>query len=196
MYVLVGITIWGLFANIFGGMSHAMMSSWALLRYASFPHEAVLFVQVLVKLTTFLFSFIIALLVLAVFGVAPSPALLLFPAVVAPLVVLGAALGLIMAPLAAVSWDFYRVIAWLVNLLMFATPVIYSPSAIQMPALRAIVHLNPLTYLVCSARDIVLQGRLLSTQGYALSAVGACIAFLAAWRVFYMVEDKTVERLF
>ncbi len=49
--------------------------------------------------------------------------------------------------------------------------------------------------LVCSARDIILFGRLYDNQGFAIVSVLSLVAFLFAWRLFYVSEDKVVERM-
>jgi ABC-type polysaccharide/polyol phosphate export permease len=54
---------------------------------------------------------------------------------------------------------------------------------------------NPLTYLVCSCRDIIIYGRLYHPTGYWLAAVISLLTFMVSWRLFYVSEDKVIERM-
>ncbi len=42
---------------------------------------------------------------------------------------------------------------------MFVTPVIYS-AKIDVPLLQTIIYYNPLTYLICGPRDLILYGNM------------------------------------
>ena len=74
----------------------------------------------------------------------------------------------------------------ILGFLMFLTPVVYTPDAAKGLA-RYVVDWNPLTYLVCSARDIVLYGRLYNPGMYFLWAGIAVFLFLISWRLFYVL---------
>jgi len=74
----------------------------------------------------------------------------------------------------------------ILGFLMFLTPVVYTPDAAKGLA-RYVVDWNPLTYLVCSARDVVLYGRLYNPGMYFLWAGIAVFLFLISWRLFYVL---------
>jgi ABC-type polysaccharide/polyol phosphate export permease len=62
-------------------------------------------------------------------------------------------------------------------------------------ALLTINKWNPLTYLVCSCRDMILYGTLYHPKAYFISALLAFLAFMISWRLFYVSEDKLIERM-
>lgn len=93
-----------------------------------------------------------------------------------------------------ITTDFSRIDGPVLRLLIFLTPIIYSDQ-IENEVVRTIIRYNPLTYLVGSARDIVLYGRLYDNTGYAIFSVLAIVLFLIAWRLFYVSESQIVERM-
>lgn len=66
---------------------------------------------------------------------------------------------------------------------------------IENPLIHTLVRWNPLTYLVCSLRDLVLFGRLYDTTGYFICAGVSLLLFMGSWRLFYVSEGKIVERM-
>mgnify|MGYP006279844429 FL=1 len=194
VYVLIGTTMWGLFMKLFNAAKEALRSGRAYMLQVNFPHEALLFKQTAQQLADFSVAFAMTMIVLLVFGVMPSWGTLLLPLVALPLFFLSAAVGLIVAMVGVVAVDITRMINVGLGLLMFITPVIYSDK-FDNPAVQAIAKWNPLTYLICSCRDMILYGRLYEPVGYFICAAGSLIAFTLAWRVFYVSEHKLVERM-
>ena len=194
VYVLIGTTIWGLFMGLVRSTAKTLTAGQSLVMQVNYPHEALLFKQSAEALTNFLISLTLTVVVLAVFRVLPSWGVLLLPLVLLPLYFLAAAFGLIFSMLAVVAVDMTKVIEVGLGFLMFLTPVVYTPDATKGLA-RHVVDWNPLTYLVCSARDIILYGRLYNPGMYFLWAAIAVFLFLISWRLFYVSEHKLIERM-
>ena len=81
------------------------------------------------------------------------------------------------------------------GLILFITPVIYS-SNISNPVLKSVVEWNPLTYLVGFPRDLILYGKILTPERYIGAAVFALCAFLVSWHLFYISEQRVIEKMF
>lgn len=80
------------------------------------------------------------------------------------------------------------------GLFMYITPVIYSDKVESQLALT-IIKWNPSTYLVCSARDIIIYGKLYNAPGYFICAGLSFLLFMISWRLFYVSEDRIIERM-
>jgi lipopolysaccharide transport system permease protein len=193
-YVLVGSSMWGLFMGLYYAASGTLSAGSSLIMQVNFPHEVMLFKQVAQHLAGFLIAFVMNLVVLLCFGVIPSWGTLLLPVVALPLFFLGAAMGLMMAMIGVVAGDVSRFVDMGMAFLMYLTPIIYSAKTTS-PLVQTIIHWNPLTYLVCSCRDIMIYGRLYSPTGYFISAGISLLLFMISWRLFYVSEDKLVERM-
>jgi len=193
-YVLLGTSMWGLFMGFFNAANRTLTAGQALVLQVNYPHEALLFKETAQVLANFVLSFIVNIVVLLAFKVIPTWGLLLFPLVALPLFFLGAAIGLVASMLSIVAVDISRVIIMGMGFLMYLTPLIYT-NKIANPLVQYVIKWNPLTYLVCSCRDVIIYGRLYDTTGYFICASISVVLFLVSWRLFYVSEQKIVERM-
>jgi lipopolysaccharide transport system permease protein len=193
-YVLVGSSMWGLFMGFFNSAKATLSSGKDLVFQISYPHEALLFKETAQHLANFLITLLINIIVLFSFSVIPSWKIFFFPLVALPLFFLGAAIGLIFAMISIVAIDINRIVELGMGFLMYLTPVIYSGS-IKNAYVQEIIKWNPLTYLVCSARDIIIYGRLYDPGGYFLCAALSLLLFMISWRLFFISENKIIERM-
>lgn len=128
------------------------------------------------------------------FGVFPSWKAIFLPLVALPLFFFAAGIGLIASMINVVIVDVSRIIDMALTFGMYLTPVIYSDK-IANPIVQTVIKWNPLTYLIGSCRDILIYGRLYKPTGYFITAGLSLLVFLFAWRLFFVSEDKLVERM-
>ncbi|MEM7827067.1 MAG: ABC transporter permease [Candidatus Aenigmatarchaeota archaeon] len=193
-YVLIGTSMWGLFMGFFSASTQMLETGNRIVIQVNFPHEALLFPQTAIHLSNFFFSFLVNIIVLIIFGIKPSWGIIWLPLVILPLFFFGSAIGLITSIISIVAIDISKIISTIMGLLLFITPIIYSDK-IGNVWVQQLIKWNPLTYLVCSARDIVLFGRLYHTTGYFICAIISFIVFLIAGRLFYVSENKIIEKM-
>ena len=193
-YVLVGTSMWGLFIGFFNAARETLSAGQELVMQVNYPHEALLFKQTAQHLANFLIFFLMNILILIGFKVIPGWEIIFFPLVVLPLFFLGTAIGLVTSMISIVAVDISRIINMGMGLMMYLTPVIYSDKVNNQIA-QHIIKWNPLTYLVCSARDIIIHGRLYSPGLYFVCSALSFLLFMLSWRLFYVSEDKIIERM-
>ncbi len=194
VYVLIGTSMWGLFMGFFNAANETLSAGQALVMQVNYPHEALLFKQTAQHLANFIITFVMNIVVLLAFKIIPSWKIIFFPLVVLPLFFLGAAIGLFTSMISIVAIDLSKIINMGMGLMMWITPVIYSDK-IENPIVQTIIKWNPLTYLVCSLRDIIIYGRLYDVTGYLICAGLSFFLFMISWRLFYVSEDRIIERM-
>jgi len=193
VYVLLGSSMWGLFMGFYNASAETLQAGREFIMQVNYPRETVMFAQTAQHVANFIVAFALNLILLAVFGIAPSWKIVLLPLVVLPMLLFGSGIGLVISMFSVVSNDFKRMADILLALAMWLVPIVYS-STIDVPWLRTVNDWNPLTHLVCSARDIVLYGRLYDPAGFAWASALAIVVYLFAGRLFFLAEDKIVER--
>ncbi len=193
-YVLIGTSMWGLFMWFFGSASGTLSSGKALIMQVNYSHEALLFKQTAQHIAQFSIVFIMNMIVLVVFGVIPSTGIIFFPIVALPLFFLGSAVGLFVSMISVVAVDLTRIIQMGMGVLIWVTPVIYSDK-VDNDVVQFLITRNPLTYLICSCRDIIVYGQLYHPHRYALCAFCSLILFLLSWRLFFVSEHQIVEKM-
>ena len=160
----------------------------------NYPHEALLFKQTAQHLANFFIAFVLNIAVLIAFKVIPTWGILVFPLVALPVFFLGAAIGLIVSMISIVAVDISKGINFGIGLLFYITPLIYSDK-VPNEFVKTVISWNPLTYMICSARDIIIYGRLYDTAGYFTCTGISLLLFLISWRLFYVSEHKIIERM-
>ncbi|MCK4816833.1 ABC transporter permease [bacterium] len=193
-YVLIGTSMWGLFMGFYNSARSTLQSGSSLVMQVNYPHEALLFKQTAQHLANFSIGFVMNIIVLIIFGVIPSWKIIFLPFVVLPLFLLGAAIGLVVSIIGIVAVDIDRIITMGMGLLMWGTPIIYSDK-VEVEFVQLLIKWNPLTYLVCSARDIIIYGRLYDVTGYFICTGLSLFLFMISWRLFYVSENKLIERM-
>jgi ABC-type polysaccharide/polyol phosphate export permease len=126
-YVLISNSIWGAFMGFYNSGLSTLSAGSSFIMQVKYPHEVLLVKQVAEFLATFLLGFIFNILVLLVMGVVPSWKIIFFPVVILPLFFLGAGIGMVLSVINVVAMDISKGMGYLLGLVFFVTPVVYSP---------------------------------------------------------------------
>ncbi len=70
------------------------------------------------------------------------------------------------------------------TVMLFMSPIFYPASALP-ESIRAYLFLNPLTFIIEQARDVMIWGKLPDWSGL---AIYSAIALLVAWAGFFWFE--------
>ncbi len=180
--LFTGMIVYGLFAECLSRAPGLVVGSVTYVKRVVFPLEVLPWVS----LGAALFHMAVSLGVLLVFQAATrlslQPTTLFLPLVIAPLALLTMGLSWFLASLGVYVRDVGPTIGILLTVLMFASPVFYPISALP-ERYRALILLNPLTFVIEQARDAVIWGRRPDLAGLAVyAAVSFGVALLGfAW---------------
>jgi lipopolysaccharide transport system permease protein len=193
-YVLLSSSIWGLFMGFYGAGEGTLGAGSGFIIQVKYPHEVLLLKQTAQHLANFVIGFASNIIVLLAFGVIPHWKLAFFPFLILPLFFLGAGLGLIMSVIAVVAPEVKTIWNIFLGFLIYLTPVIYSPD-FNNPLLQKVIKWNPLTYLIGGVRDEIIYGRITSPGRFILASCLALAVFVLSWRLFFISEDKVIEKM-
>lgn len=194
LYVLIGSSVWGLFMGFYTAGESTLDAGAGFILQVNYPHEVLLVKQTAQHLANFLISFIMNLFILIGFGVWPKWQILAFPILIIPLFFFGAGVGLVMSVISVVSVEAKRIMGIILTLLVYATPVIYTRE-VGSPLLQKLIQYNPLTYLVTVPRDVIIYGRVDISSEFLLSSLLSFVVFLISWRLFFISEEKVIEKM-
>jgi lipopolysaccharide transport system permease protein len=193
-YVLLSTSIYGLFGGFYTAASGTLTAGAGFITQVNYPHDALLIKQALLQLANFAIVFLINIIVLFSFGVVPSAYIFLLPLLILPIFFIGSAIGLFASVIEVVASDINKGITFFIGLLLFITPVIYS-SKVENPFLQQMIKWNPLTYLIGGARDMVIYGKMDHFGVYLICSGVALLFFLLSWRIFYITEQRVIEKM-
>ena len=189
LFVFAGFLGWNAFQNTLQRCSISLIGNTSLVTKVYFPRILLPASTVLASLFDFAVSGVILLAALLVRGeLAPLTSLLLVPVLLLVLQVLALGIGLFAAALTVRYRDVQYVLPFMIQLLLYASPVAYGVSAV--PAhLRRFYLLNPVAPLLDA-----LRAALLGRGEIQWAAVGgatlASALILVAGIFFFLREDR------
>lgn len=193
-YVLISTTIWGAFMGFYTSSSETLTVGQSFIQQVNYPHEVLLIKQVMQFFINWILTFLLTIIIILAFGVFPHWKIVLLPVLILPIFFIGSAIGLIVAVGRVVAHELHSAMNLILGLVLFITPVIYSPD-VKEPLLQSIIKWNPLSYLIGGLRDMVLYGNMEHIDRYLYASIFSFILFLLSWRLFFVSEEKAIEKM-
>ena len=158
VYLFTGLVLWQLFSNGMGGAAGSIVGAGYLLRKVYFPRAIMPLASVLSAVVTFGFEFAVALVVVVVTVGVPGWWFLSVPLIIAPVVLLAYAFGLLLSAATVFFRDIEHFLGLVLQLWFWATPILYELSFVRgrSPVAAEILQLNPLSGPVVSLRNVLL----------------------------------------
>ena len=182
---------WTFFANGLSQSSNSLVGSANLIKKVYFPRLAVPIATVLAGVVDFVLAFVVLLAMMLYYGIVPTINTLWLPALLLLALVTSLGVGLWLSALNVQFRDVRYVVPFLVQLWLFASPVIYSSASVS-PAWRAVYGLNPMAGVIEGFRWALLGPQSGAAPGpmTAVSALAA-LALLASGAFYFRRMEKT-----
>lgn len=179
---------WTYFSNALSSAGNSLVGSANLITKVYFPRLIVPGASVLAGTLDFGIAFLVLLGMMLYYGIAPSWGILLVPVLL--LLTMGTALGVgtWLSALNVEYRDVRYVIPFMIQLWMFATPIVY-PLSLVPERYRLLVALNPMAGIIEGYRAALL-GRPFQWGALAMSAV-LCVLLLLAGVFYFRRVEKT-----
>jgi lipopolysaccharide transport system permease protein len=146
IFAMSGLVIWGIFSSGLNNAGNSMVSNANIIKKIYFPRLIIPISSVLVGLFDFLMAFIVFIVYCLFKEVHFSwQAIVYFPLSVLLTCISTFGAGSLLAALNVKYRDFRYIIPFLIQLLLFLTPVIYPLSITKNNALKTLLAFNPMT---------------------------------------------------
>ena len=156
-----------------------------------FPRLIVPLASVLAALVDLVVASIALVGLMLWYRIALTPQLLLVPVLVLGLMLAATGIGAGLGALNVSYRDFGYVMPFLMQLWLYATPVLY-PQSLVPASLRLVLKLNPLAGLITGFRDVIL-GRALDPAAIAASLGVAVLLFIGGTLYFHATERRFAD---
>jgi lipopolysaccharide transport system permease protein len=191
LYVLGGILLWQVFMEGLTTPLERVSKARDVLKKSRLPHETYLVAGALEVLFGFVVRLVLLVPVLVWVGAPLRWQMLLAPFAVLTLLVLGIAIGLLVAPAGLLYEDIGRALRIVAGLWFFLTPVVYA----KPPAAAAwLIDLNPVTPVLTTARAWLIGEPGASPAAAAIVLAGALVLLLLAWLTYRLARPHLVAR--
>jgi lipopolysaccharide transport system permease protein len=195
LFMFCGILPWTWFASSLTEAAGSLISGGNLIKKVLFPAEVLPIVSVLANMVHFFLGLTILVGFLIYYKHPPDALdLLWFPVVVSVQLIFTTALALILAALTVHFRDIRDLLANLLTLWFFATPIIYPWTQENVRKFKWIFNLNPFTHLAISYQEILFfPGRIGHWRWLLALGAASLLLFLVAYWVFDRLRDSFAE---
>jgi lipopolysaccharide transport system permease protein len=181
---------WTYFATSITGAGNSLIGNTNLISKVYFPRLIVPLSPVLAGLLDFFIAFVVLIGMMFYFHIYPTIMVLFVPFLVILMVLTAGGVGMILAALNVKYRDIRFTIPFLVQLWMFASPIIYPASMIP-EKYRLFYALNPMTGIIEGFRSVLLETVAFPFEMILISSIISITIFTAG--LFYF---KQMERYF
>ena len=191
IFVFAALLPWTFFANSLSSCGVSLVNSAPLVTKVYFPRILVPAAAVASGLVDLAVASSVLLALMLYYGVAWSLHLLAVPILLLGLVLVTLGIGCWLAAVTVTYRDFRFVIPFLVQIWMFATPVIY-PSSVVPESWQWMLWLNPLSGLINAFRSAFL-GKPFDLSTFAISMAFSILVFIFGFAYFTRVERRFAD---
>ena len=196
LFYMAGNICWFYFSNCLNQSSNTFIANQNMFGKVYFPRLVVPIAVVISNLLRFAIQmglFVALYLYFYVNGapIAPNWAILLIPLLVVMLAGLGLGFGILISSLTTKYRDFTILFTFVVQLWMYATPIVYPLSMVEEGTLRTLIMANPMTSIIEAFKYATLG------QGFfSWYALGYSFLFMSVLLVFSVAIFNKVQRNF
>ncbi len=196
LFYMAGNICWFYFSNCLNQSSNTFIANQNMFGKVYFPRLVVPIAVVISNLLKFAIQaglFVVLYLYFFVKGapIAPNWAILLTPLLVMMLAGLGLGFGILISSLTTKYRDFTILFTFIVQLWMYATPIVYPLSMVEEGPLRTLILANPMTSIIETFKYATLG------QGYfSWFALGYSFLFMSVLLLFSVAIFNKVQRNF
>jgi lipopolysaccharide transport system permease protein len=194
LFAYSGLVLWTFFAQAVARASSSLLAEERLVGKVYFPRYIVPLSAVGAAAFDFLVSFALLMVVLLFYRVPIGFSLVYVPPVFLLAALLAAAIGLTFAALSVKFRDVQQVLPFVIQLWMYASPVVYSLEILSAKR-QALFYLNPISGILGVFRFSVLGGQAPDPMLVLFTVALVGIALGVGFLLFFRVERDMVDYL-
>ncbi|MBF0405774.1 MAG: ABC transporter permease [Candidatus Riflebacteria bacterium] len=189
-----GMAIWGLFSNIVIRNTGCLTGNSTLITKIYFPKLTIPFSNVFPALFDFLVSLLLTIFLVFFFKIGISIKLVALPLFILEAIFMALAFGLLFATLNSFFRDFQNAISFIIQLWMYASPVIYDFSMIS-KKWHFLLYCNPVCSFIEGFRWSLSLNSFFSKRIFIVSLFFSGIMFFSSLLIFNYYERHFAEKL-
>lgn len=194
-FLMLGTLAWTFFANSASMSTGAVVDSGGLMKGVTFPRAILPIASVLFNLAQYLLTILVFLpVMLVIYRVPPSPAMLLYPVFLALQLLFTIGVAFVLAAGTAFFRDVRHLLEIALSALFWMTPILY-PLAQVPERMRLLILLTPVSPFIVAYQQIFYYRQLPELTVWIVGVTYAVGMFLAGAWLFLSVEDQLAEQM-
>ena len=190
VFSLAALVPWIYFSTALTTASNSLIANPNLITKVYLPRLVIPLAPVLAGLVDFAIALVILFAMMLAFGIVPSSGVAVLPILVLIMMMAAAGIGCLLAALNVQYRDVKHIVPFLVQVLMFASPIVY-PMSLVPEAYRVAYALNPMAGVIEGFRSALLGTNSISWSLLSVSAVSS-VVFLTIGALYF----RRMERVF
>ena len=187
LFFLAGILPWTFFAGATNFAVHSLAGNYNLITKIYFPREIIPLSGVAINFIDYIIGFVVYFIFLIWYRVPLTWNFFwIFPLVIL-LLFFTTAFGYLLAAVNVYYRDVKLASNFIIQLLFFATPVIYSVEHVE-NRLKIVLFLNPLTFIIENMRRVTIEGRGVVLWQFCIEATLVAAIYMMVYSIFTRVE--------
>jgi lipopolysaccharide transport system permease protein len=195
LFALAGMVVWNYFSSTLNLAAQSLVVNQPLLRKIYFPREILPLYAIIAGVVDLLPGLAVLLVVAFAYGVAPTLAWLLLPLPLLLVVVATAGAGIALSAINVFYRDVRYALPFVLQIALFASPVVYSLSALPDTWRTIYAIFNPVAASIDALRRIVIHGR---APDFAITfgaLAWGMLVVLVAYSLFKKLEYSFSDRV-
>ena len=184
---------WTYFSQSMAGATNSLVTSSNIFTKVYFPRVFIPLTPVISKLVDFAISFVIIILMMFYYGIYPNWSIVFLPILILLMILSAAGIGMWLSALAVQYRDVKFALTFLLNLLMFAAPVVFPASLVleKGRVLYLLYGLYPMVGVIEGFRSALLGVNPMPWDLIGVGTISSCIIFFAG-----LIYFRKMERIF
>ncbi len=189
LFAFAGVLPWTYFAEAVRRSGVGLVTDAELVRKIYFPRLIMPLANVVSPLVDFCIAFVVLLIVMAFYGIAPSAKMLVIPFLMIVAALLALSIGLWLAPINVRFRDIKHTLPFMIQIWMYASPIVY-PLSLVPQQYQMLYSLNPMVGVIEGFRWAVFDKGEPNFMALGMSAA-IIVVLLAGGLVFFRRMERT-----
>ncbi len=147
VFALCGYVAWTYFSYVMEQAGSSIIGSQSMVQKVYFPKLVIPLSKALVGLVDFMVSFLLLIILMIVYGTAPTITIFWLPVFVIMIIIASLSVGIWLSALTIKFRDFQHIVPFMVQIGLYVTPVAYSSTALT-ENFRFLYYLNPMAGII------------------------------------------------
>ncbi len=195
IFLIVGIIPWNFFTTVVNQGTTTVVNNGNIIKKVYFPREILPISVVTSGLINFFISCIIILIFIIFGGMSLSPVMLFLPFVAIIQYMLSLGIIFILSAINVYIRDTEYIVNFIVMMLFYATPILYSSELFKNTAFEWLMVINPMAHIINAYRDIFYYQVLPDFSVLFVVLLLSVVVLLLGYRIFKKMEKGFAEEL-
>lgn len=195
IFLICGVIPWNFFTTVISQGTTCININSNLIKKVYFPREILPISVVTSGLVNFMISCIIILIFVLFSGIGLSWYLVFIPLVALIQYILSLAIIFLLSAINVYIKDVEYIVIFLINMLFYATPILYSTEMFVRSPISFLFKINPFAHLVNAYRDIFYVHQLPNLSSLSLLLLFSLLALMVCYKIFKKLEKRFAEEI-